>query len=92
MDMNSEPVATRSAPHEVKPDQFRWAAERKVELVLRLLKGESIVDLTRDVPADELEKWRLVFLESGTRALESVVHPADPYGQLRSVIARRGHR
>ena len=43
----------------------RWSAPRKTELVLRLLRGESLgaVSLESQLPAHELENWKRVFLE-----------------------------
>ncbi|MFH1218951.1 MAG: IS3 family transposase [Candidatus Eisenbacteria bacterium] len=49
----------------------RWSPQRKAEVVLRLIKGEDLGALSREieVPAHELEEWRRVFLESGTVGL-----------------------
>jgi len=49
----------------------RWSAQRKTEVVLRLLKGEDLGTLSREiqVPAHEIEEWRRVFLESATQGL-----------------------
>jgi len=43
-----------------KPAFKRWSAGRKKEVVLRLLKGESIDGLSREygVPIGQLEKWK----------------------------------
>ena len=45
----------------------RWSAKRKQEVVLRLLRGESLDALSRetDVPAGDLSSWRDEFLEAG---------------------------
>ncbi|KPK79637.1 MAG: hypothetical protein AMS25_11825 [Gemmatimonas sp. SM23_52] len=50
----------------------RWSAQRKMEVVLRLLRGEDLGELSREVqvPAPELESWRRVFLESGVNGLK----------------------
>jgi hypothetical protein len=47
----------------------RWSATRKTELILRLLRGEALDAVSREsqVPAHELESWKRVFLEQGTR-------------------------
>jgi hypothetical protein len=44
----------------------RWSAKAKVDVVLRLLRGESVEAVSREVqvPAHELEAWRRTFLES----------------------------
>ena len=38
----------------------RWSAQRKTELVLRLLRGEPLDAVSREsqVPAHELESWK----------------------------------
>lgn len=50
----------------------RWSAPRKTEVVLRLLRGEDLGEVSRDVqePASELEEWRRVFLEGGQHGLK----------------------
>ena len=51
----------------------RWSVQRKTELVLRLLRGEALDAVSREsqVPAHELESWKRVFLEQGTRGLKA---------------------
>ncbi len=50
----------------------RWSAKRKQEVVLRLLKRESLDTLSRETgqPAGELSRWRNEFLEGGVAALK----------------------
>ena len=50
----------------------RWSARRKTEVVLRLLRGEDLGAVSREiqVPPQEVEDWRRVFLESGSRGLK----------------------
>jgi hypothetical protein len=50
----------------------RWSARQKSEVVLRLLRGEDLGEVSRDVqvPAHELEEWRRVLLESGIQGLK----------------------
>jgi transposase-like protein len=45
----------------------RFSARRKVEIVLRVLKGESLDELSRElaVPASRLSEWRDEFLRGG---------------------------
>ena len=42
----------------------RWSPQRKMDLVLRVLRGEPLYIVSRDsqVPAHQLEKWRRTFL------------------------------
>ena len=50
----------------------RWSAKAKAEVVLRLLRGETIDVVSREiqVPAHELEAWRRTFLEAGGEGLK----------------------
>lgn len=50
----------------------RWSAKRKQEVVLRLLRGESLDTLSREtgVPAGDLSAWRDEFLEAGQAGLK----------------------
>ncbi len=50
----------------------RWSAKAKMEQVLRLLRGEPVDVVSREiqVPAHELEQWRRGFLESGLAKLK----------------------
>ena len=49
----------------------RWSAKRKQEVVLRLLRGESLDALSRETgqPAAVLSGWRDEFLEAGMAGL-----------------------
>ena len=50
----------------------RWSAQRKAEVVLRLLRGEDIGEVSREirVAPPELERWRREFLERRPAGLE----------------------
>jgi transposase-like protein len=50
----------------------RWSAKRKQEVVLRLLRGESLDALSRETgqPAAVLSGWRDEFLEAGMAGLK----------------------
>src|SRR5262245_50588916 len=69
----SEPVADAAE----LPD--RWSAQRKTELVLRLLRGDTLDAVSREsqVPAHELESWKRMFLEHGARGLKSRSDPEE---------------
>jgi len=51
----------------------RWSNCKKEEVVLRLLRGESLDELSRElkVPAAKLASWREDFLEAGRAGLKS---------------------
>ncbi len=68
--------ATNSEPR-ISPE--RWSAPRKMELVLRVLRGESLDSVSRDsqVPAHELESWKRAFLDAGMRGLKRHLEPED---------------
>ena len=50
----------------------RWSAQRKTAVVLRLLRGEDLGEVSREmkVSPPELEEWRRVFLEGGQHGLK----------------------
>jgi transposase-like protein len=50
----------------------RWSAQRKTEIVLRVIRGEAIDEVAREiqVPVHEVEEWRRVFLEGGQQGLK----------------------
>ncbi len=58
-------------------DRGRFSAKRKSEAVLRLLRGEDLDALSRElgVTAATLSGWRDAFLDGGTAAMKS--RPAD---------------
>ena len=47
----------------------RWSAQAKSEVVLRLLRGEAVDQVSRElqVPAHEIETRRRHFLDAGRR-------------------------
>ena len=57
----------------------RWSVQRKTELVLRLVRGESLDAVSREnqVPAHELEQWHRVFVEQGKRGLRTKAEPEE---------------
>ena len=60
----------------------RWSAKAKTEMVLRLLRGEAVEMVSREiqVPAHELEAWRRTFLEAGADGLKR--RHGDPEARL----------
>src|SRR5437870_13270080 len=57
----------------------RWSVHRMTELVLRLLRGETLDAVSREsqVPAHELESWKRMFLETGARGLKTRTDPDE---------------
>ena len=68
---------------------LRWRAKRKAEVVLRLLRGESLDALSRQtaVPVPRLEEWRTQALSGIEAALQ--MRAADDPAQLRLDEANR---
>ena len=67
-----ESAATEGRGGTERPPE-RWSAQRKAEAVLRLIRGDDLGELSRElqVGAHELEEWRRVFLETGQHGLRS---------------------
>ena len=67
----------------------RWSARRKAEVVLRLLRGEDIGEVSREirVAPPELERWRREFLEGGQQGLKQKNRPG---GELMRTRAKLG--
>ena|SRR6516164_9485137 len=72
------PPEPSSSPNEVELPE-RWSIQRKSELVLRLLRGETLDAVSREsqVPAHELESWKRLFLEQGARGLKTRSDPEE---------------
>ncbi len=62
---------------EKAPERGRWSSRRKTEVVLRLLRGEALDALSRElgVTAATLAHWRDQFFAGGQTAVRS--RPAD---------------
>ena len=67
----------------------RWSAQWKAEVVLRLLRGEDIGEVSREirVAPPELERWRREFLEGGQQGLKKKNRPG---GELMRTRAKLG--
>lgn len=59
--------------------EVRWSARRKEELVLRLLRGESLDALAREAgqPAGQISRWREGFLAAGREGLKARPSPPE---------------
>ncbi len=58
----------------MKTDFLRWTARRKVELIVKIMKGEkSLVDVCReqDLKQSEVEGWIETFLKAGENGLKT---------------------
>ncbi len=68
---------SKPSPKTDSNDRGRFSARRKTEAVLRLLRGEDLDTLSRElgVTAATLSGWRDNFLDGGTAAMKS--RPAD---------------
>jgi transposase-like protein len=65
----------------------RWSAQRKTEIVLRMIQGEVADEISREIgiAAQLLEDWRRVFIECGKSGLKS---RSDPDGERELIRAR----
>lgn len=56
-----------------RSDRGRWSSRRKLEVVLRILRGEDLDTLSRElgVTAARLSEWRDEFLAAGQAGLKS---------------------
>ena len=69
MAVNNQNQHERSGDYRARP---RWSAGKKMDAVLRLLRGEPLETLSRElgVEAHRLAAWRDDFLESGKQGLK----------------------
>lgn len=56
----------------------RWTAARKMEIVLRIMRGESLEDLSREigVAASQIEQWRHTAIDGMESSLKTRIE--DP--------------
>lgn len=68
-------VVTEKQPH---AKELRWSVRRKTDAVMRLLRGEDIDTVARElrVEAHRLAAWREEFMAAGAEGLKA--RPADP--------------
>lgn len=83
--------ATGGAPEERRDGRGRWSAKRKMAGVLRLLRGEDIETLSRElgVTAATLSGWReqsLVGMETNLKAREADVENEETQ-RLKAMVA-----
>ena len=70
----------------------RWSAGKKLDVVLRLLRGEALDALSRElgVEAHRLAAWRDDFLSGGKEALKGRRPVSDEDRQLRKAERKIG--
>jgi transposase len=83
--------ATGGAPEERRDGRGRWSAKRKMAAVLRLLRGEDIETLSRElsVTAATISGWReqsLIGMEANLKAREADVENEETQ-RLKSLVA-----
>jgi transposase len=83
--------ATGGAPEERRDGRGRWSAKRKYAAVLRVLRGEDLETLSRElgVTAAALSGWRDQFLEGGAANLKAREVDVDneEMQRLKSLVA-----
>ncbi len=64
----------------------RWSAKGKAEVVLRLLRGEAVEAVSREIrrPAHELESWKLRQMRRATQLVSDSAEIAN----LRAILSR----
>jgi transposase-like protein len=82
MALEGVPEMTKKSTKTNSPDRGRFSANRKTDAVSRLLRGEDLESLSRElgVTAATLSSWRDAFLDGGRAALKS--RPADDRDEL----------
>jgi transposase len=83
--------ATGRAPEERRDGRGRWSAKRKMAAILRLLRGEDLETLSRElgVTAATLSDWReqsLVGMEANLKAREADAENEETR-RLKSLVA-----
>lgn len=68
----------------------RWSAKKKAELVLRLLRGESIDVLSRGngLSVSTITEWRDQFLEGGLSSFKRISRRDDKLAESQKIIGK----
>ena len=87
--MKKDPTPQRAEGRSSEALPRRWSAPRKVEIVLRLLRGESLDAVAREIkqPASRLIEWRDAFVAGGEHSMK--MRAADPEREARGEERRR---
>ena len=88
----SEGVRRATGDARAAGEKGRFSARRKREAVLRLLRGESLEAVSRElgVTAARLSRWRDAFVDSGTQGLKSRAIDVDDDGERQRLQAKIG--
>jgi transposase len=72
---------TEAGMEQAGQENMRWSARRKEELVMRLLRGESLDLLARETsqPAGRISAWREEFLAAGREGLKVRPLPVEDF-------------
>lgn len=64
----------------------RWSAKRKAEIVLRLLRGEDLGEISREIQVapQVIEEWRHAFLSGAEAGLKSRSRNAEEQELVRT--------
>ena len=89
MAVNNENPHEQAGDYRARP---RWSAGKKLEAVLRLLRGEPLEVLSRElgVEAHRLAAWRDDFLEGGKDALKGQLDRSPDDRALRQAERKIG--
>ena len=70
----------------------RWSAGKKMDVVLRLLRGEKLEELSRElgVEAHRIAAWRDEFLEAGKEGLKGRRPVTEDHRRLREAERKIG--
>src|SRR5271168_4527557 len=70
----------------------RWSANKKLDVVLRLLRGEKLEELSREVgvEAHRLAAWRDEFLDAGKEGLKGKRASTEEDRRLRNAERKIG--
>lgn len=79
MDEGAQEEGQRTSQRAVGEREVRWSARRKEGVVMRLLRGESLDLLAREIgqPAGRIAGWREDFLAGGREGLKTRPLPIE---------------
>ena len=79
MDEGAQEDGRRTSQRAVGEREVRWSARRKEGVVMRLLRGESLDLLAREIgqPAGRIAGWREDFLAGGREGLKTRPLPIE---------------